>query len=362
MSTDFGATLTIDLAAIAANWRLLASRAGSAECGAVIKADAYGCGIDQVGPALWAAGCRTFFVAHLSEARRARAVLPDATIYVLNGLLPGSSESYHAANLCPALGSADEIAEWARDGGGHPCALHVDTGMNRLGMDIAAARALANDMPKGLSPAMVMTHFSGSEDHADPANARQIATFGEVAALYPTLTRSLLNSSGHFLPGAPAYELTRPGYALYGGNPTPGAPNPMRGAATLTARIIQTREVSDGEGVGYNSRWHAKGRRKLATICLGYADGYPRNGSFTDHAAGGHALVGGVRCPFAGTVSMDLIIIDVTDAPASAARRGEDVVLIGGGLDVDIVGGGARTIGYEILTSLGRRYQRRYVG
>lgn len=351
-----GALLTIDLGAIADNWRLLAARAGHAECGAVIKADAYGCGIGKVAPALWAAGCRTFFVAHLKEAATARAVLPpEAVVYVLNGLLPGSGHTYALVGARPVLGSAEEIGEWASGAGG-PFALHVDTGMNRLGLPLAQLAAA-----DGLAPALVMTHFSASEDKADPANARQIAAFAEVSVRFPDAARSLLNSSGHFLPGAPAWDLTRPGYALYGGNPTPGAPNPMRPAVTLTATILQVRDVPDGAGVGYNSRWHAKGPRRLATLCLGYADGYPRNGSNTDDVRGGHALVGGALCPFAGTVSMDLIIVDVTDAPRDAARRGESVTLIGGALDIDTVGQSAKTIGYELLTNFGRRYARRYV-
>lgn len=358
-AAGFGATLTIDLAAIAANWLRLASRAGSAECGAVIKADAYGCGIGPVAPTLAKAGCRTFFVAHLSEGRAARSALgAEATIYVLNGLLPQSAPLYASDRLRPVLGAPAEIAEW-RDAGGGAYALHVDTGMNRLGMTLGEAAALkADGVLDGAPPALVMTHFSASEDRADPANARQIAAFAEVAALFPDTRRSLWNSSGHFLPGAPAYDLTRPGYALYGGNPTPGRPNPMQAAVRLDATILQVRDVPDGAGVGYNSRWHAKGPRRLATVCLGYADGYPRNGSNTDEVRGGSALVGGSLCPFAGTISMDLIIVDVTDAPAGAAVRGAPVTLIGDSLDIDTVAAAARTIGYEVLTSLGRRYRR----
>jgi alanine racemase len=354
-----GATLTIELGAIADNWRLLAGRAGGAQCGAVIKADAYGCGIAAVAPALRRVGCENFFVAHLSEAEAARAALgPGPVIRVLNGLLPGSAPLYARSAAQPVLGSPEEVREWANAGGG-PFALHVDTGMNRLGMSLGDAAALK---AAGLTTDanLVLTHFSASEDHADASNARQIAAFAEVAALFPDKRRSLWNSSGHFLPGAPAYELTRPGYALYGGNPTPGAPNPMRAVVRLTATILQVRDVPDGAGVGYNSRWHARGRRKLATIWLGYADGYPRNGSNTDAVRGGSALVGGALCPFAGTVSMDLIIVDVTDAPSPAARRGEPVTLIGDSLDIDSVGAAAKTIGYEVLTSLGSRYRRVY--
>ena len=267
------------------------------------------------------------------------------------------------------LGSHEELLEWAsfRQTGAkvRSAALHVDTAMNRLGLWPGEGLNLAREKSGAIAAAdigLVMSHFASSEDEADPANARQIAAFAEIAAAFPDRPASLKNSSGHFLKDCPSYQLTRPGYALYGGNPTPGKPNPMQPVVGLEATIIQTREVEAGTQVGYNGRWTAKGRRKLATICLGYADGYPRNGSWTDTITGDSALVDGVRCPFVGSVSMDLIIIDVTDAPAGSAQRGAPVTLIGGALDLEAVGAGAKTIGYEILTSLGRRYARRYIG
>ena len=368
-SPGFGAVLTIDLGALVANWRKLGGLAGC-EAGAVVKADAYGIGIEPAVTALAKAGCQNFFVAHLSEAIRARSVAPEATVYVLNGLLPGTGEVYAEHGLSPVLGSHDELTEWAafRRGAGNlvrKAALHVDTAMNRLGLWPGEGLTLARERKADIEAAgigLIMSHFAASEDEADASSARQIAAFAEIAAAFPGIPASLKNSSGHFLKDCPSYHLTRPGYALYGGNPTPGRPNPMQAVVGLEATIIQLREVEDGTAVGYNGRWTAKGKRKLATICLGYADGYPRNGSWTDSVSGGSALVGGVPCPFVGSVSMDLIIIDVTDAPAGTARRGASVTLIGGPLDLETVGAGAKTIGYEILTSLGRRYQRRYVG
>ncbi|AZO77401.1 MULTISPECIES: alanine racemase [unclassified Bosea (in: a-proteobacteria)] len=367
-NAGYGALLTIDLDALAANWRMLRQRAGT-EASAVVKANAYGIGIEPAVTALTKAGCKTFFVAHLSEAVRARAVAPDATIYVLNGLAPESGGTFAEHDLSPVLGSHEELLEWAgfrqRGAKVRPAALHVDTAMNRLGLWPGEGLDLAREKSGVIAAAgigLLMSHFASSEVVDDPANARQIAAFAEIAAAFPGVPASLLNSSGHFLPNCPSYQLTRPGYALYGGNPTPGKPNPMRPVVGLEARIIQLREVQAGMQVGYNGTWTAKGRSKLATICLGYADGYPRNGSWTDHSQGGSALVGGVRCPFVGTVSMDLIIVDISDAPADAAVRGAPVTLIGGELDLEAVGAGAKTIGYEILTSLGRRHARRYVG
>jgi alanine racemase len=363
-----GATLTVDLGALVANWRMLGGRAGT-EAAAVVKANAYGVGIEPAVTALTRAGCKTFFVAHLSEGIRARKVAPEATIYVLNGLLPGTCGIYAEHDLSPVLGSHEELLDWAsfRQSGARvrPAALHVDTAMNRLGLWPGEGLSLARERGSVVAAAgigLVMSHFASSEDEADPANARQVAAFAEIAAALPGIPASLKNSSGHFLKDCPSYALTRPGYALYGGNPTPGKPNPMKPVVGLETRIIQLREVEAGTQVGYNGRWTAKGKRRLATIHLGYADGYPRNASWTDSTTGGSAVCGGVVCPFVGTVSMDLIIVDVSDAPASAVQRGASVTLIGGRLDLEAVGAGAKTSGYEILTSLGKRYARRYVG
>ncbi len=363
-----GTTLTIDLGALIANWRALGERAGT-EAAAVVKANAYGIGIEPAVTALSRAGCRSFFVAHVSEGIRARSVDREAAIYVLNGLLPGQCDVYAQHELSPVLGSHQELLEWAafRQGGANarPAALHVDTAMNRLGLWPGEGLNLAREKAGAITAAgigLVMSHFASSEDEADPANDRQIAAFAEIAAAFPGLPASLKNSSGHFLKDCPSYQLTRPGYGLYGGNPTPGKPNPMRPVIRLEARILQLRDVDAGTQVGYNGRWTAKRRSRLATICLGYADGYPRNASWTDTSTGGSAVVGGVICPFVGTVSMDLTIVDVTDVPAAEVQRGASVTLIGGPLDLETVGAGAKTIGYEILTSLGRRHARRYVG
>lgn len=363
-----GTILTLDLGALVANWRSLQARAGT-EAAAVVKANAYGIGIEPAVTALAGAGCKSFFVAHLSEGIRVRSVAPDATVYVLNGLLPGSCGAYAEHDLSPVLGSPEEVREWAgfRAGGARvrPAALHLDTGMNRLGLPAGdgpeAILALKSDIDAA-GIGLVMSHFASSEDAADPANARQMAAFAAIATALPGIPASLKNSSGHFLNDCPSYQLTRPGYALYGGNPTPGQPNPMRAVVGLTSRILQLRDVRAGTQVGYNGRWTAKRDSRLATICLGYADGYPRNASGTDASPGGSAIVGGVVCPFVGTVSMDLVIIDVSDLPAASVKRGDPVTLIGGALDLDTVGAGAKTIGYEILTSLGRRHARRYVG
>jgi alanine racemase len=368
---EAGAHLTIDLGALAENWRRLAACAADATTAAVVKADAYGLGIERAVPALAESGCKTFFVAQISEGLRALAVAPRATVYVLNGLLPGTAFRFAISGLRPVLGSQEEIAEWAefctaRSVRLH-AALHVDTGMNRLGLSIREGLSLAED-PRlaAFMPSLVMSHLVRAEEPDHPKNAEQIAAFEAVRSALPGIPASLANSSGIFLPQRPHLGLVRPGYALYGGNPTPGLPNPMREVVRLDARILQTRWIEGGDAAGYNGRWTARGPRRLATLSIGYADGYPRNGSASDEKIAasvpfGEAIVAGRRCPFAGTVSMDLIIIDVTDVPPDQVRRGTMATLIGDGLGVDEVGLRAGTIGYEILTRLGQRYTRTYI-
>jgi alanine racemase len=368
---EAGGILSIDLSALAANWRLLRDRAAGAECAAVVKADAYGIGLEAAVPALAQAGCRTFFVAHLSEALRARAAAPEAAIYVLNGLLPGTAARCFEADLRPVLGSQEEIDEWAafcRERRTRlPVALHVDTGMNRLGLPMAEGLALQGDVRlDAFGPVLLMSHLASAEEPGNPINRRQIESFEAVRNALPGTHASLANSSGIFLPERPHYDLVRPGYALYGGNPRPDRENPMRPVVTVQARIIQVRTVEAGATVGYNGTWTAPGRRRLATVSAGYADGYARGASRTDltidsKRPAGEAIVAGQRCLLVGRVSMDLIVVDVSDVPAGAARRGDPVTLIGEGLDIDEVGRRAGTIGYEILTSLGRRYARTYV-
>jgi alanine racemase len=360
--------LTIDLGALAGNWQALRQRAVGAECSAVVKADAYGIGLEPAVRALDAAGCRTFFVAHLSEAVRAREVNAGATIYVLNGLLPGTSPTYAVLDLRPVLGSHDDVVEWssfcAHAGRAFSAAVHVDTGMNRLGLRPEEAMALAGEAEL-LAPfhmALLMTHLVSAEEPDAAINARQVAAFTALRQRFAGVPASFCNSAGIFLPGNPHFDLVRPGYALYGGNPTPGRANPMSPVVKLEGRILQLRTVEAGETVGYNAQWTARAPRRIATIGIGYADGYPRNASATETRAGGAAMVAGRRCPFAGRVSMDLISIDVTDVPAAALGRGATLTLIGDGLGVDEVGANAMTTGYEILTNLGDRYARTYVG
>lgn len=357
--------LTIDLGAIVANWRELSSRAAPADCGAVVKADGYGCGLEPVTGALAAAGCETFFVAQLAEARRVRAVAPGATIYVLNGLLPGTSSAYAEAHFRPVIGSLAELAEWeafvAASGWRGGAALQVDTGMNRLGLRMADAMSIAPRISKthGLIT-LLMSHFASAETPDNPANARQMGAFRELRELFPAIPASLANSSGIFLGPDAHHDLVRPGLALYGGNPTPGHLNLMRPVVELQGRVIQVRSVEQGAPVGYNGVWTAKRPSRVATIGIGYADGILRAASATDRKSGAEAMVAGHKCPLAGRISMDLLAIDVTDLPDGSPKRGDFVTLLGSEISVDDFAFHAGTIAYEVLTSLGRRYRRVY--
>jgi alanine racemase len=362
--SEAGGILTIDLGALVANWRALGARAASAECAAVVKADAYGCGIEPVAGALAKAGCMTFFVAHLGEAKRARAAAPDATIYVLNGLLPGSAPAYAQANLRPVIGSRAELDEWdafrATTGWRGSAALHFDTGMNRLGFPDRDAADIAASRGKDHGVALVMSHFACSEeDH--PLNAEQIARFKTVRASFADTPASLANSSGIFLGGSAHHDLLRPGVALYGANPLPGRSNPMRPVVSLHGRIVQTRDIPQGTTVGYSATWTAQRPTRLAVVSIGYADGFLRGASASDaRRDGAEAIVAGQRCPLAGRVSMDLIVVDVTTIQGPPIGRGDLVTLLGEDIGVDDLAARAGTIGYEVLTSLGRRYRRIY--
>ena len=360
-----GGILTIDLAAIVGNWRELGRRAAPAQCAAVVKADGYGCGIEQVTAVLARAGCATFFVATLAEARQARAAARQAAIYVL-AMLPRTLASFAEGNFRPVIGSVEELAEWEafRSQGWHgTAALHVDTGMNRLGLsaeDVAQLDARALTRSAGLD--LLMSHFACSEEPSHPLNARQMADFRELRDLFPGVPGSLANSSGIFLGPDAHHDLVRPGVALYGANPTPGHLNLMRAAVRLEGCVVQVRDVEVGDTVGYGAIWTARRPTRLAVVAIGYADGFLRAASASDAKPGAEAVVAGRPCPLAGRVSMDLLAVDVTDLPEDKPRRGDTVALLDDTIGVDDLASHAGTIAYEVLTSLGRRYHRIYKG
>jgi alanine racemase len=359
--------LTVDLDALVANWRKLEKTAVPAECAAVIKADAYGCGVEPVARALSTAGCKTFFVATLDEARIARDTLPSAELYVLDGFFQNSGDTFAKLNCKPVIGDLNELAEWdvfcRRSGWSGGAAIHIDTGMNRLGLTLVEAQGIVpriNAGDHGIT--LVMSHLACAESLNHPLNAKQVATFREIASNYSGVPASLASSSAIYLGPQFQFDMVRPGAGLYGINPTPEADNPMQGVVDLKARIVQLRNVERGESVGYGATWTARRPTKLAIVSAGYADGYFRAASANDGTRGAEVIVAGKRCPVAGRISMDLMAIDVTDLPDKTARRGHMVTLIGEGITVDEVAHHFGTIGYEVLTSLGKRYARIYKG
>src|SRR5712671_710235 len=359
--------LTVDLDAIVANWRKLEKAAVPAECAAVIKADAYGCGVDPVARALAAAGCKTFFVATVDEARAARAAVRSAVIYALDGIFQNCGDAFAKIDCKPVIGDLNELAEWdvfcRRSGWAGGAAIHIDTGMNRLGLTITEAQGIVpriNAGDHGIT--LVMSHLACAEALNHPLNAKQLAIFREIASLFTGVPASLSNSSGIFLSPQFQFDLVRPGAALYGINPTPEADNPMQPVVDLKARIVQIRNVERGDSVGYGGTWTARRPTRLAIVSAGYADGYFRAASANDGSRGAEVVVAGKRCPIAGRISMDLTAVDVTDLERNAARRGHMVTLIGEGITVDELAHHFGTIGYEVLTSLGRRFARVYKG
>jgi alanine racemase len=363
-----GAVLTIDLVALKENWRLLKARAGAADCGAAVKGNAYGLGIAPVAKALWEAGCRSYFVARPKEGEELRAILPQATIYVLDGLFAGQAEFYAKLNLCPALVSTDEAKEWASFGRVYgrklPCAIHVDTGINRLGFAIQEFHALLEDRftMQGLDVTLVMSHLACADDPKHPLNARQAEAFRAVRGRLPGVAGSLANSSGIFLGKDFTHDLVRPGIALYGGNPVQDVANPMRAVAILEAFVLQLRDVPPGETVGYSATWAAPRDSRIAVLGAGYKDGVPR--ALSSRAADGPAqvFINGRRCPIVGRVSMDMMAIDVSGLPRESVTRGTRAELIGRNIAIDEAASWAGTISYELLTRLGSRYARLYTG
>ena len=360
-----GGRLTIDLSALAENWRTLAERASGAATAAVVKGDGYGMGLEPTVGALAAAGCDTFFVALPEEGLRLRAVLRDATVYVLDGLMEGAAATYAGADLRPVLSSPPEVKEWAAFRRANPAAqaaLHVDTGMNRMGLGLAEARSLLADasLAESLGLALLISHLACADTPDHPLNGRQLATFREVRAMLPGIPASLANSAGILLGPDYHFDLVRPGIALYGGIAVDGITNPMRPVATLEARILQVRNAAPSETVGYGATEALDRPSRLAILAAGYADGYPRHAGSSDDRPGARVFLHDRPAPLVGRISMDLTTIDVTEV--AGARRGDWVELFGPNVPVDEVAEHAGTIGYELLTSLGPRYHRRYVG
>jgi alanine racemase len=371
-----GGRLTIDLDALARNYRLLARQAAPARTAGVVKADAYGLGIDHVAPVLWAEGCRTFFVALPEEGITLRSLLPEADIFVLNGLFGAeAAPAYARHRLLPVLGSQSDIASWEAFGWNdgerpRPCAIHVDTGMNRLGLTVSEAQALAADnaLTGALTPLLLMSHLVSGDDPAHRLNRRQLESFQAVRRVFAGIDSSLANSAGIFLGPDFRFDLVRPGIALYGAKPIGAMDNPMEPVVTAEARIVQVRRAAAGETVSYGATRALSRDTLIAVASVGYADGYHRAGSGSGvplrdaRPRGAHGFVHGRPVPILGRITMDLTMFDVTDLGPSGVAPGDWIELFGPNMTIDEAAAAAGTTSYELLTGLGRRYYRHYAG
>jgi alanine racemase len=362
-----GGLLRVDLDAIAGNYRLLRGKlTQGAACGAVVKADAYGLGMTRVAPALFAAGCRAFFVALLDEGIALRAILPDAEIHVFASATAATAGEFTRHRLIPVLNHLGQIADFtahARAQGARLTAdIHVDTGMNRLGLPESEVAALteAPTLLDGLTLRLAMSHLACADEPDHPLNRAQRERFVAARQRVPALAAakaSFANSAGIFLGPDFHFDLARPGAALYGLAPQVNSPNPMGQVVRLQGRILQVRDVDTPMTVGYGAAHRVTGKGRIATVGIGYADGYLH--ALTNR---GHAYIGDIRVPVVGRVSMDLITLDVSQVPPALAAPNGLVDLIGPHCPPDTLATEARTIGYEILTSLGSRYPRVYSG
>lgn len=358
------ARLTIDLGAIVENWRTLARLSGKAETAAVVKANAYGLGARQIGQALSSAGCRSFFVATPDEGARLRAVLRDARIFVLSGIWPGVEEKFFGNGLIPVIGSMEQLAFFRSCGREHPHGLYVDTGMNRLGLTLEEAAALSSATHG--RPSLVMSHLACPDDPEHAMNRRQLESFQAVSRMFEGIESSLASSAGIFLGPDYHFDLTRPGIALYGGEALSTAPNPMRPAITAEARILQIRDVRKGDAASYGATHVFDRDSRVAIVGCGYADGWHRAlsgsgvGARGDGSPGACVFVADERAPIVGRITMDLTMFDIGAIAEGRVRTGDYVELFGPNIRLDDAARAAGTIGYELLTSLGDRYERRY--
>jgi alanine racemase len=359
---DFeAARLTVRLGAVAANFKTAQRLAGTATAAAVVKADAYGTGMAPVVPALIRAGCDTFFVARLEEGLALRPLAQEARIFVLDGAQPDAVPALISHRLTPVLNSIAEIAGWSAAARATrtrlDAAIHIDTGMNRLGLPSAELATLAAGHAKrleGIRLVLVMSHLACSDDSDAKMNRLQLDRFKTALAMLPSAPASLAASGGILLGREYLFDMVRPGLGLYGGNPQPAKPNPFRVAVRLTARILQLRRADKGETVGYGATFRTKRPSLLATAGMGYADGLMR--AISNRGVG---AVGGVRAPVVGRVSMDLVTLDVTDVPGTLAT-GMDVEFFGDTIPLEEIATAANTISYEILTLLSHRATRVY--
>ena len=343
--------IRVDTAALAANYRYLRKRS-RADCAGVVKADAYGLGLEPVVNTLRREGCEIFFVATLNEALAVRALSSDIRVLLLAGVHSAEAAAAVAqARIEPVLNSPAQLTYW-RPHAALPAAIHFDTGIERLGI---AAADFERNAVAGFELSLIMTHLACADEPAHAMNLQQLKRFQQLAAQFPGMPTSIANSAGCLLPPDWHGDVTRPGIGLYGGHPQNRiADNPLTAVVQFSGQVVQRRSVSAGTGVGYGASFVAQRTTELAVIGLGYADGLPRVLSNL-----GQATVAGVRAPIVGKVSMDLVHLDVTELEARP-EVGDWVDFLGADIGVDEMAQWAGTIGLEVLCSLGGRPQREY--
>jgi alanine racemase len=345
------AKLSIDLDALVANWQFF-SKLGGAEAAAVLKANAYGLGIEKCAKALSDAGCNSFFVAHLSEGLELRKYLPKPSrIFVLNGFIGCEASILFDNGLTPVINNLDQVRAWQAYK--RSCVVHFDTGMNRLGIGFDVVEQAAKEL-RGQEIEFVMSHLACASDIEHPLNKIQLSRFHDICEWFPNIDKSLSASAGALLGQEYHFDLLRPGIGLYGSNPVDNRENPMRPVLTLSAPIIQVVEVGAGQSIGYGATYTAKKAARIAIVALGYADGFLRSASNC-----GFGVLEGANCPIVGRVSMDLIAIDIS-AASRTIRCGDRVEFLGPNADIDEQAALMGTIAYEILTGLGNRFLREY--
>ncbi|KKB09163.1 alanine racemase [Devosia chinhatensis] len=367
LTSGLGGQLSIDLGALARNWRALDKVSAGALTAAVVKADAYGTGIESASRALHAAGARFFFVATPDEGMAVRAAVPDAHIFVLYGLYPGAANLYIRQNLMPVLSSMGMLEEWLNKcierNEAYPAAFHFDTGINRLGFRLSEASQVRERIGQlGFAPQMIMSHLACADTPNHEKNRTQLALFGSVMSQFPAIPASLANSAGLMTGRDYHFQMVRPGIALYGGRAVNGRRNPMQPVVTLHVPILQITEGRTGETVGYGANYTLNRNSRLAVLGYGYADGILRSLSSSNQRPGGKAFIRGKLCPIVGRISMDLTIVDVTELGSDLPMPGEGAEVLGPNVPLDDQADAGGTIGYELLTSLKGRYGRNYVG
>jgi alanine racemase len=367
LTSGLGGQLSIDLGALARNWRALDKVSAGALTAAVVKADAYGTGIEMASKALHAAGARFFFVATPDEGMAVRAAVPDAHIFVLYGLYPGAANLYIRQNLMPVLSSMSMLDEWLAKclerNEAYPSAFHFDTGINRIGFRLNEAGMVRERIEKlGYAPQMIMSHLACADQPTHEKNRTQLALFGSVMSQFPGIPASLANSAAMMTGRDYHFQMVRPGIALYGGRAVNGRKNPMQPVVTLHVPILQVTEGRTGETVGYGATYTLNRNSRLAVLGYGYADGYFRSMSGTNARPGSKVVIRGKACPVVGKISMDLTVVDVTELGSDLPMPGEGAEVLGTHIGVDDQADAGGTIGYEVLTSLKGRYNRIYVG